>query len=132
MFSINKVVDIYNIISMDSKLALGAHDIDKVDGNITLKITNGSERFIPLGSSELQELKAGEYSYVDDSNDIVCRLEIRQVDKDKVTEDTKNVFYIVQGNEATPDELLEEVANRIISLTTKYCGGNGKIIYSNY
>ena len=106
-----------------------AHDIDKVDGNITLKITDGTEKFIPLRSSEHQELKAGEYSYVDDANDIVCRLEIRQVNKAKVTEDTKNVFYIVQGNEYTSDELLEEVGNTIISITTKYCGGSGKIFY---
>ena len=33
----NKTVDIYNILSIESKLCLGAHDIDKVDGNVTLK-----------------------------------------------------------------------------------------------
>ncbi len=49
LIEINKAVDIYNIISIDSKLCLGAHDIDKIDGNVTLKITDGSENFIPLG-----------------------------------------------------------------------------------
>ena len=38
---INPVVDIYNIISMESKLALGAHDIDKITGNVSLKLTDG-------------------------------------------------------------------------------------------
>ena len=37
LISINKTVDIYNILSIESKLCLGAHDIDKVDGNVTLK-----------------------------------------------------------------------------------------------
>ena len=37
LISINKAVDIYNILSIESKLCLGAHDIDKVDGNVTLK-----------------------------------------------------------------------------------------------
>lgn len=37
LISINKAVDIYNILSIELKLCLGAHTIDKVDGNVTLK-----------------------------------------------------------------------------------------------
>ena len=37
-------------------------------------------------------------------------------------------FYIVQGNAATPDELLTETAQKIINTTTKYCGGTGHIV----
>ena len=36
--------------------------------------------------------------------------------------------FIVQENDATPDELLRETAQRIIDLTTRYCGGQDKII----
>ena len=36
---INPLVDFYNLISMDTKLALGAHDLDKTEGNITLRLT---------------------------------------------------------------------------------------------
>ena len=39
-----------------------------------------------------------------------------------------NVFYIIQGNEATPDELLTENAQKVIDTTVKYCGGTGRII----
>ncbi|MBQ1355138.1 MAG: hypothetical protein IIY72_01500 [Solobacterium sp.] len=87
LFAINKAVDIYNILSMRSKLALGAHDIDRFAGNVTLRLTDGSERFVPLGADEPKPVRAGEYSYIDDSNEIICHLEIRQVEKDKVTED---------------------------------------------
>ena len=52
VFFINQAVDIYNIISMESKLALGAHDIDHVDGNVTLRFTDGTERFVPIGQDE--------------------------------------------------------------------------------
>lgn len=38
--------------------------MDKVDGNVTLKITDGTEKFLPLGSEELKPVKAGEYSFV--------------------------------------------------------------------
>ena len=128
LFAINKAVDIYNILSMRSKLALGAHDIDRFAGNVTLRLTDGSERFVPLGADEPKPVRAGEYSYIDDSNEIICHLEIRQVEKDKVTEDSKNIFYIIQGNEATAESLLEETAEELIRMTEKFCGGTGRLL----
>ncbi|MBQ9327364.1 MAG: hypothetical protein IJ225_02360 [Solobacterium sp.] len=130
LFEINKAVDIYNLVSLDTRLALGAHDIDRLDGNVTLRLTDGTERFVPLGSPEPKPVKAGEYSYIDDSNEIVCHLEIRQVEKDKVTEDTTNVFYIVQGNEAVEHQVLLDAAKQLIDLTVRFCGGSGEILES--
>ena len=128
MFFINQAVDIYNLISLESKLALGAHNIDKVDGDVTLRFTDGSELFVPIGQTEPIPVAAHEYSYCDDANEVLCRLEIRQVEKTKVDEEARNIFYIVQGNEATPDSLLEDTARRIVELTTRYCGGTGEIL----
>ena len=125
---INQAVDIYNVISLESKLALGAHDIDKVDGNVTLRFTDGSEQFQPIGQAEPGLSNPHEYSYCDDANEVLCRLEVRQVEKTKVTEDTRSIFYIVQGNASTQDTLLMETAGRIVELTTRYCGGSGEIV----
>ena len=58
----------------------------------------------------------------------MCRLEIRQVLKTLVSEETTNIFYIVQGNSATSDEYLRKGAQQIIDLTTKFCGGKGRIV----
>lgn len=128
MVSINKAVDIYNIISMESKLCLGAHDIDKITGNVSLRITDGSENFIPLGSDEVKPVGNGEYSFVDDASDVICWLDIRQVDKTKVTENTKNVLYFIIGNMYNTDDELLDVANKIIDITTKFCGGHATIL----
>lgn len=128
MVYINQAVDIYNLISLDSKLALGAHNMNHVDGNVTLRFTNGTERFVPIGQTRPIAVNPHEYSYCDDSNEVLCRLEIRQVEKTKVDESAANIFYIVQGNEATTDELLEQTAQEIIDTTIKYCGGTGRII----
>ena len=128
MFFINQAVDIYNLISLESKLALGAHSIDRVEGDFTLRFTDGTERFVPIGQTEPIPVAAHEYCYCDDANEVLCRLEVRQVEKTKVEESARNIFYIIQGNEATPDELLHEIAQKIIDLTTKYCGGTGIII----
>jgi len=128
MSYINLAVDIYNLISLESRLALGAHNMDKADGNVTLRFTDGTERFVPIGLNEPIPVRPHEYSYCDDANEVLCRLEIRQVEKTKVDEAAKNVFYIVQGNEATDESLLKETAQKIIDITAKYCGGRGHIV----
>ncbi|MGM9946646.1 phenylalanine--tRNA ligase beta subunit-related protein [Floccifex sp.] len=54
---INSVVDIYNLVSLETKIALGAHDMDQTNGNVTLRFTNGSESFHPLGKEEIWAFK---------------------------------------------------------------------------
>jgi len=85
---VNLLVDIYNTVSVRTRLALGAHDVARITGNVTLRLTDGSEGFHPLGAPAPEPVKPGEYGYVDDANDVICRLEVRQVEKTKVTGDT--------------------------------------------
>ncbi|NCO97387.1 MAG: hypothetical protein GW780_02720 [Candidatus Aenigmarchaeota archaeon] len=63
---INKVVDIYNYISIKYVVPVGGDDIDKVDGDIELKLANGNEIFRELNSEELKNPKLGEVVYVDE------------------------------------------------------------------
>jgi DNA/RNA-binding domain of Phe-tRNA-synthetase-like protein len=124
---INQVVDIYNVISMESRLCVAAHNLDKVEGNLTVRFSDGTETYLPLGAKKPVPMKAHEYCYCDDSNEVLCRLEIRQVEKTKVDERVRNILYIIEGNEATDDKLLFEVMQEIVDTTMKYCGGVGEI-----
>lgn len=124
---INPIVDLYNLVSVQTRLALGAHDLQKLDGHARLVTTTGDERFLPLGSDELKHIYPGEYAYVDDA-EIICRLETRQIDKTKVTTETTDVLYIVQGNVHTSDEYLDGAAEQLISLTTAHLGGTAHIL----
>ena len=120
---INLIVDIYNLVSMETKLALGAHDVQKISGGVHLRITSGKERFVPLGIAEAKPSRQGVYAYIDDADDILCYLEVRQVEKTKVTLETTECFYIVQGNAATPPQDVTSAMQRTIELTQRYCGG---------
>lgn len=130
--SINLIVDIYNLVSLKTKLALGAHDLDNIVHNVSLRLTNGDESFLPIGYSKPKNVSKGEYAYIDDSNEVLCRMEVRQVEKTKVLESTKNCFYIIQGNENVSHEQMKEAVDMLIDLTTKYCHGNAEIIYKQY
>lgn len=120
---INVAVDLYNVVSLRSRLALGAHDVGAIDGNVELRLSDGSERFVPLGRDKPKGLGPGEYIYADGANDVICRMETRQVEKTKVTTDTRDCFYIVQGNSETPSDYIDSVASELISLTVEHCGG---------
>jgi DNA/RNA-binding domain of Phe-tRNA-synthetase-like protein len=127
---INLLVDIYNLVSVKTFLAIGAHDLAEVSGNIHLRFTKGTEKFLPLGSEQLKEIGAGEYAYIDDEEDIICRLEVRQVEKTKVTERTTECFFIVQGNAATDYDYLKLAADELINLIKRFCGGHERILYA--
>ena len=126
---INKVVDIYNTISMETRLALGAHDLAHVDGNVTLRMTDGYERFVPLGESHPTPVAAGEYAYCDDAHEVLCRLEVRQVNKTATTAATTDAFFIVQGNKATSDEYVNAVAHGLAAEIVHHCGGTSHIVH---
>lgn len=126
---INPLVDIYNAVSISTSLALGAHDIDRIDGDVSLRITDGTERFTPLGSIQPEPVRPGEYGYIDSSNEIICRLEVRQVEKTKVTEGTKNYFIIVQGNSNTPRKMILDANELLLEQIKKFLGGDTETIY---
>jgi DNA/RNA-binding domain of Phe-tRNA-synthetase-like protein len=121
--TINPLVDIYNMLSLETRLSLGAHDLAQVHGGIALRLTGGAERFVPLGASAPEPIQPGEYCYVDDSGEVLCRLEHRQCERTKVTPETRSCFYIVQGNTRTSLSLLEAALQRLVQRTIEFCGG---------
>jgi DNA/RNA-binding domain of Phe-tRNA-synthetase-like protein len=126
---VNLLVDIYNLVSVSTRLSLGAHDVGKISGNVHLRRTSGQERFVPIGSPELAPVKPGEYAYIDDDNDVLCRLEVRQVEKTKVTLDTTDCLFILQGNPATSPDYIKAATEQLIDLTRRFCGGQERILY---
>lgn len=121
--AINPLVDIYNGVSLATRLSLGAHDLARVQGDISLRFASGEERFVPLGASDPEPVSRGEYCYVDGSGEVLCRLEHRQCERTKVTNATTDCFYILQGNARTPRELIEATLAGLLDLTQRFCGG---------
>ena len=61
-------------------------------------------------------------------SDINCYSEIRQVDKTKVTNESKDIFFIVQGNKETSDKYVKDIAKELITVVTYYLGGTDEIL----
>ena len=119
---------LYNVISIKTLLALGAHNIENVQGNVSLRLTKGNEIFLPLGHTKEVQIPAGEYAYCDDGNNIICRLEVLQVEPTKITLDTENIFLIIQGNVNTDNSYIQDATNELLDLLVKFCGGTYRLL----
>ncbi len=119
---INTLVDCYNIVSFRHAVVVGAHDIDRVQGDLRFALLSGSEKYVPLFSRTPQRVRAGEFGVLDDAQ-VLCWLDVKQCDATRVDKPTKHVVFYVQGNEKTDLELLRRARDEIGRLAEQFCGG---------
>jgi len=108
---INSVIDIYNVESLHSLLAIGGHDLDKIDGQIVFTVNKEEGSFLPISSTE-KHIAATDYVYRD-SKGIIAWLGVRDGEQYKFDDGTKNAVFIIQGNAGTSIEMRVEALNRI-------------------
>jgi len=124
---INKIVDLYNYISLKHLVPVGGDDTGKVEGDIQLKFARGDEPFTPLNSEETETPKQGEVIYAD-SKEVLCRRwNWRECDKTKMTEDTKEVLLVVEGLLPVTKEEVQRIIEELGTLISKYCSGETRI-----
>ena len=121
--AINKLVDIYNYISLKYMLPLGGEDLDKISGDIRLTFAQNEKLMKLLGDEKEEAPYDGEVIYKDDDSAICRRWNWREADRTKLTEETKNCVLVIEAvkNEFRPQ--LEQALDELKKLVFKYCGG---------
>lgn len=120
---INKVVDVYNYVSLRHLVPVGGDDLDRVEGDIVLRFAGEDEPFRLLGSEEVQTARQGEVIYAD-SKEVLCRRwNWRESEKTKMTEGTRNVFLVSEGLVPVTAEDMKKIVEDLACLVEKYCGG---------
>src|SRR5512139_4099155 len=89
---INPLVDLYNSVSLRYLVPMGGHDLDTIEGNISLRFAEGWEPFSPMGGGETVTVPKGELVYRDDREVLTRNWVWRQCEKDKATERTRRIF----------------------------------------
>lgn len=120
--TINPLVDIYNIVSLRYLVCAGAEDTDTCEGDIQLAYADGTESFKPLGEDVEDPPKPGELVYKDDIGVICRKLNWREGDRTKITENTKNAVIVVEGFPPFTRDILETALGDLSELIQKYCG----------
>lgn len=103
---------------------MGGHDIDTLKGDIYLKFAEGWERFTPMGGDETMIVPKGELVYRD-AQDVLTRNWVwRQCEKDKATENTKNIFIPIDVLGEVGRERADEIIDELSWVIPKYLGGD--------
>jgi len=129
---INKLVNLYNYLSLKHLIPMGSDDLDKVDGDISLTFAEGSERFKPLGSPDITENPDKNEIVYKDSSKILCRKwNWRDCDDTKITEDSKNLIIYVEGLPPVTKKKLISVCKELADLIKTFCKGEAKYYILN-
>lgn len=108
---INSVIDIYNVESLHSLLAIGGHDLDKIGDEIEFTVSQKDDIFLPILSKE-KHVAPTDYVYRDEKG-ILAWLDVRDSDLYKFDDSTKNAIFIIQGNAHTSVQMRLEALERI-------------------
>lgn len=105
---INSIVDLGNAMSLKYQLAVGAHDIDKMDSDLEIRFSNLEDKFLGMGETEAESMPEGELVYVSGNTVKTRRWIWRQSDDGKITENSRHIYFPIDGfNNVDKDLMLK-------------------------
>lgn len=125
---VNNLVDAYNLISLRTRCSLGAHDLDRIELPVELRLFRGDEQFRPLGSDADKPVRRGEFGYVDAKDRIICRLDSLQAEFSKVTVETTSALLIIEASTTYEPAQLQQIFALTTTIINRYCGGTSEIV----
>lgn len=124
---INKLVDIYNYISIKYMYPVGGEDLDKMKGDLQLTFAGDNESEVELlGERDIKTPKPGEVIYKDDISAVCRRWNWREAARTKLTPETKNAVLVIESLMDDVDEL-QSALEELKELVSKYCKGDLKV-----
>jgi len=119
---IDQLVDAYSLVSLRTRVSIGAHDLAHLRLPVRLAATVGGETLLPIGELAPVRLSAGEYAYFDADGQVLGRMECRQGNPTRVTADTRDVLFILQGHRGLRGGALHAAATVLADTLTDLVG----------
>lgn len=124
--TISKVVDLYLVVEAEFYLPIGGYDLDKITGDIILRLSPGDERFIPLGMAQVEEITyPGEVVYSDSNRVLTRRWNYRDCDFAKITHESRNVVLFCEAALSDiPTDHLARCVQQLAVYLQRFCNGS--------
>jgi lysyl-tRNA synthetase class 2 len=123
---INRLVAIFNIISLKYRIPCGGDDLECVTGDVRLGPAKGDEVFAHLGNPEAVENPApGEIILHDTGNgSVFCRGWCwKNGDPSKITPQSRFVAINLDAMPPVSESAHRQAADELMALVERYCGG---------
>ena len=117
--SINNVVDLCNLVLVQTLVAVGAFDLDKLEGDVVLRLGEKGDKITEIGRTEPRELIGGEV-VLGDGKGVFSIITYRDSDRTRITQSTRSVLLFTA---ADSEERVREAARTLRVYLEKFCGG---------
>lgn len=127
---VNKLVCVFNIISLRHGIPCGGDDLSAVVGDLRLGFATGDETYVPLGQPGVVEHpEKGEVIYFDQGNgDVFCRAWCwKNGDRSKILPETSDVAINLEGMPPVSGEELVSIAEDLSEMVGRHCGGRASV-----
>ena len=124
--SINAIVDIGNVISLRYLLPAGAHAIDLLTGDINLRLADGNEDFVALGSQDgaaPEHPLPGEVIFAEGNTVLTRRWVWRQGSHTLTLPESTMIEFNIDGLQPTSLDTVNEAGKATAALISQFCGG---------
>lgn len=122
---VNRIVDIYNAVSLETLLPAGAEDLDAIEGDVDLAVAGEDEPPVRLlGEPEARPPRKGEVIYRDRAGAICRRWNWKEADRTKLTERTRSVLLVVEGLAPLERRAVAAAIGEIARRIQDHCGGS--------
>jgi len=114
--AINRLVDLYNAVSLEFALPVGGEDLARIAGASRLTIATGAEPFDTFRSGEpiVEHPAAGEVVWIDDAGVTCRRWNWRQCARTRLTEQSTDAFFVLERLEPLPLPTLAQAAEALV------------------
>ena len=125
---VNRLVDLYNTISLEHLVPAGGEDLDAIEGDVELAFAGDAEPQVRLlGEPEARPPKKGEVIYRDRVGAICRRWNWKEADRTKLTETTTRGLLVIEGLPPVDRSLVEKASQELAALVEKHCGGRVRV-----
>ncbi|MBI2464971.1 arginine--tRNA ligase [Candidatus Shapirobacteria bacterium] len=126
---INPMVNLYNSYSITNIIPFGGEDLDKVYGNFRLFIAKGGEKWFPIGAIKSKSAVEGELVWGDGLDLSTRALNWRQCERTKLTSESTNGYFVMDGFRGINDDLIKKIANEFVQKVKGLFGGTFEILW---
>ncbi|KKP70365.1 lysine--tRNA ligase [candidate division CPR3 bacterium GWF2_35_18] len=128
LYSVNTLVDAYNLVVMKTHVSVGAFDLQNIQFPTLLKAASGGEKILLHGDEKETVLKNGEICYFDKKGPYNLDFNYRDAQRTLVKDDTRDIWINVDGVYEVAPQKVWEALQLSVEFITRFCGGKVDII----
>ncbi|MEU5209251.1 phenylalanine--tRNA ligase beta subunit-related protein [Streptomyces sp. NPDC020742] len=120
---INRLVDLYNAVSVAHLIPVGGEDLDRIQGGMRLVRATGDEPFVTVagGAEAVEYPDPGEVVWCDDEGVTCRRWNWRQGTRTRLTEDSVNALFLLERMAPMTLDALRAAGAELAELLQQAC-----------